>query len=109
MNEPANLMATQNAIKSNLEVPRLTPFYESGAKDPWAGFYAAGQKNLEAQASHIRMNKRARDDEVDAVLNQPLNSRNAASELAGQGVQYDIDPNIEFTDPPWLLSQESLS
>lgn len=108
---PEARAAMQLAIVSNADtVAKPLPFYEvKSANDPWAMFKEAGRNAvLTPSGSVSRVAKRGRDEEdvaqsIETVV-EPLQDANTSAPLRSL-----VDPNdIEFTNPPWLASQESL-
>ena len=107
MSQPEKIASIDCAIRSNLDAARLAPFYESkSATDPWASFRAAGEaKHASASIASQRVPKRARDE---LLMEQETNHGVAEVDTVMDSATA-FDPNFEFTHPPWLSSQESVS
>lgn len=106
---PSAQAAMKMAIVSNAElISKPLPFYEvKSANDPWAMFKEAGRKAALA-SSTSRVAKRGRDEDDLARLEEPIVSSLKSAETAVPLLMLNDPNDMEFTNPPWLASQESL-
>jgi len=100
MSEPKARAAMDFAISSDAEIKKPLPFYEiKSAKDPWASFKLAGQKQVH-QSNTLRMPKRIREE--DNYLQADVPTLAAPTTALPPSCSLTVDPNdLEFTDPPW--------